>query len=85
MKEADELVELVFETMKETLGRGEKIKLSGFGNLVLRDKRDRRGRDPQTGEPIVITARRVVLFKESRVLKLALNPAAKNHASAAEE
>ncbi len=48
-------VDLVFETMKETLGRGEKIKISGFGNFVLRDKRQRQGRNPQTGDPILIT------------------------------
>ena len=56
-KESADLVDLVFETMKETLGRGEKIKISGFGNFVLRDKRQRQGRNPQTGEPITITER----------------------------
>ena len=56
-KESADLVDLVFETMKETLGRGEKIKISGFGNFVLRDKRQRQGRNPQTGEPITITRR----------------------------
>jgi nucleoid DNA-binding protein len=66
-------VDLVFETMKETLGRGEKIKISGFGNFVLRDKRQRQGRNPQTGDPIVITARRVLNFKASQLLKHALN------------
>ena len=55
-KEAADLVDQVFDSMKETLGRGEKIKISGFGNFVLRDKRQRQGRNPQTGEPIVITA-----------------------------
>ena len=74
MKEAAELVELIFETMKETLGRGEKIKISGFGNLVLRDKRVRQGRNPQTGEPLTLTARRVLVFKESAILRLALTP-----------
>jgi integration host factor subunit alpha len=66
-------VDLVFETMKETLGRGEKIKISGFGNFVLRDKRQRQGRNPQTGEPITITERRVLNFKASQLLKQALN------------
>ena len=51
-KEAADLVDLVFETMKETLGRGEKIKISGFGNFVLRDKHSRQGRNPQTGDPL---------------------------------
>ncbi len=72
-KESADLVDLVFETMKETLGRGEKIKISGFGNFVLRDKRQRQDRNPQTGEPIVITERRVLNFKASQLLKQALN------------
>jgi integration host factor subunit alpha len=72
-KESAELVDLVFEMMKETLGRGEKIKVSGFGNFVLRDKRQRPGRNPQTGQPISITERRVLTFKASQILKQALN------------
>jgi len=72
-KEAADLVDLVFELMKETLGRGEQIKISGFGNFVLRDKRARQGRNPQSGEPITITARRVLTFKPSQLLKQALN------------
>jgi integration host factor subunit alpha len=72
-KESADLVDLVFETMKETLGRGEKIKISGFGNFVLRDKRARQGRNPQTGTPITITERRVLNFKASQLLKHALN------------
>ncbi len=73
-KEAADLVDLMFDTMKETLGRGEKIKISGFGNFVLRDKRERRGRNPQTGDAIVISERRVLTFKPSNVLKSDLNP-----------
>lgn len=73
-KEAADLVDLVFDTMKETLGRGEKIKVSGFGNFELRDKRPRQGRNPQTGDPIVITERRVLSFKASNILKQGLNP-----------
>src|SRR5712672_2141244 len=72
-KESADIVDLAFEMMKETLGRGEKIKISGFGNFVLRDKRQRQGRNPQTGEPIVITERRVLNFKASQLLKQALN------------
>jgi integration host factor subunit alpha len=72
-KESAEIVELVFETMKETLGRGEKIKISGFGNFVVRRKRERIGRNPQTGEEIKISARKVLTFKPSQVLKNALN------------
>lgn len=73
-KEAADLVDLIFELMKETLGRGETIKISGFGNFVLRDKRQRQGRNPQTGDPITISARRVLTFKPSQLLKQALNP-----------
>jgi integration host factor subunit alpha len=72
-KESAELVDLIFEMIKETLGRGEKIKVSGFGNFVLRDKRQRPGRNPQTGQPIKITERRVLTFKASQILKQALN------------
>jgi integration host factor subunit alpha len=72
-KDSAELVDLVFEMMKETLGRGEKIKVSGFGNFVLRDKRQRPGRNPQTGQPINISERRVLTFKASQILKQALN------------
>ena len=79
-KESAELVDLVFEMMKETLGKGEKIKISGFGNFVLRDKRQRPGRNPQTGDPIKISERRVLTFKASQILKQALNP--KNGSSA---
>jgi integration host factor subunit alpha len=73
-KEAADLVDLVFETMKETLARGEKIKISGFGNFVLRDKRKRQGRNPRTGDPMEITERRVLSFKASQILKHGLNP-----------
>src|SRR5882724_10005057 len=83
-KESADLVDLVFETMKETLGRGEKIKISGFGNFVLRDKRQRQGRNPQTGEPITITERRVLNFKASQLLKEALNEGVGDAAPSAE-
>jgi integration host factor subunit alpha len=72
-KEAAEIVETVFDALKETLARGEKIKVSGFGNFVVRDKHARVGRNPQTGEEITISARRVLTFKPSQVLKDAIN------------
>jgi integration host factor subunit alpha len=72
-KEAAEIVEVVFDTIKETLERGEKIKISGFGNFVVRDKNSRVGRNPQTGKEITISARRVLTFKPSQVLKNLLN------------
>ncbi|PIR17152.1 MAG: integration host factor subunit alpha [Deltaproteobacteria bacterium CG11_big_fil_rev_8_21_14_0_20_49_13] len=72
-KESADIVELVFDTMKDTLSKGEKIKISGFGNFVVRQKRPRVGRNPQTGESIEITARKVLTFRPSQVLKSALN------------
>lgn len=72
-KEAAELVEFVFETIKHTLEQGEKIKISGFGNFVVRPKRARVGRNPQTGRVIMISERKVLTFKPSQVLKDALN------------
>ena len=72
-KEASELVELVFETLKDVLHNGEKVKISGFGNFVVRGKNERIGRNPQTGEQIKISARRVLTFRPSQVLKAMLN------------
>jgi len=72
-KEAADLVERVFDVMKSTLEDGEKIKISGFGNFLVRDKQPRPGRNPQTGREITIEARRVLTFKPSPVLKTALN------------
>ncbi len=82
-KEAAELVEAVFDTMKEVLAQGEKIKISGFGNFVVRAKKERMGRNPQTGSPIPISARRVLTFKPSQVLKSTLNPHKKDGQSPA--
>jgi integration host factor subunit alpha len=72
-KESAEIVEMVFETIKETLERGEKIKISGFGNFVVRQKKERTGRNPQTGDEIRIAPRRVLTFKPSQVLKNVIN------------
>jgi len=72
-KESIELVELIFETMKSTLVEGENLKISGFGHFTVRDKADRRGRNPQTGEDITISSRRVLAFKPSMILKQGLN------------
>ena len=72
-KESTKLVEQLFEIMKETLEGGEKIKISGFGNFVIRAKRPRKGRNPKTGQEIVILGRRVVTFKPSSVLRKVLN------------
>ena len=72
-KESAELVERVFQIMKETLAEGEKVKISGFGNFVVREKNAQKGRNPQTGEEIRLEARRVLKFKPSLVLKNILN------------
>jgi integration host factor subunit alpha len=72
-KEAAEIVEAVFQVMKQSLASNEKIKISGFGNFVVRKKKERMGRNPQTGQPIVIAPRYVLNFKPSQVLKNALN------------
>ena len=72
-KEASELVEMVFNSLKSTLQEGEKVKISGFGNFLVRGKSERVGRNPQTGEQIKISARRVLTFRPSQVLKAMLN------------
>ena len=72
-KEAAELVELVFNNLKEVLYECDRVKISGFGNFVIRQKRERVGRNPQTGEQITITARRVLTFRPSQVLKALIN------------
>ena len=71
-RECADIVEQLFEIMKETLERGEKIKVSGFGNFVVRQKRARIGRNPHTGEAIEISARKVLTFKASQILKDAI-------------
>lgn len=72
-QEASDIVELVFDLLKSTLEKSEKVKISGFGNFVVREKRPRIGRNPQTGQEIEISARKVLTFKPSQVLKMALN------------
>ncbi|HYC23815.1 MAG TPA: integration host factor subunit alpha [Candidatus Bathyarchaeia archaeon] len=72
-KDATEVVDAIFEIIKARLESGEKVKLSGFGNFVVNEKRPRKGRNPQTGEEIVITGRRVLSFKASQVLKKTIN------------
>jgi len=71
-REARDMVEGFFEEIRMTLERGESVKLSGFGNFLLRDKPQRPGRNPKTGEEIPISARRVVTFHPSQKLKTAV-------------
>jgi integration host factor subunit alpha len=68
-REAKEIVEMFFEDIRCALEQGETVKLSGFGNFELRDKGERPGRNPKTGEEIPITARRVVTFRPGQKLK----------------
>jgi len=72
-KESAEIVETVFDLIKSTLENGEKIKIAGFGNFVVKEKATRRGRNPQTGEEIEISSRRILTFKPSQVLKSSIN------------
>ena len=68
-REAKELVETFFEQVRNSLSSGSQVKLSGFGNFDLRDKNQRPGRNPKTGEEIPICARRVVTFRPGQKLK----------------
>ena len=68
-REAKEMVEMFFEEIRKSLERGEQVKLSGFGNFDLRQKKERPGRNPKTGEEIPISARRVVTFRPGQKLK----------------
>ncbi|MBV5338038.1 MAG: integration host factor subunit alpha [Deltaproteobacteria bacterium] len=71
--ESAEMVEAVFAIMKSTLESGENLKISGFGSFIVKQKADRRGRNPQTGETITIEARRILTFKPSGILKDQIN------------
>ncbi len=71
-KDSAKIVEHVFEIMKDNLTRSEGIKISGFGSFVVKEKKARKGRNPQTGEEILISARKVLTFKASQILKKAL-------------
>jgi integration host factor subunit alpha len=72
-QDSADIVESFLDIIKEPLEQGENLKLSGFGSFNIRDKRARRGRNPQTGEAITITPRRVLTFKASNVLRDQLN------------
>jgi integration host factor subunit alpha len=72
-KDSVDMVELVFSALKNTLENGEDIKISGFGKFEVKKKNNRRGRNPQTGESIIINARRILSFKPSTILKELIN------------
>ena len=69
-REAQDLIDSVFEEIRTTLEHGEEVRLSGFGLFYLRDKKERPGRNPKTGEEVPITARRVVAFRPGPKLKV---------------
>ncbi len=73
-KEAADFLEVVLNAIKEVLRKGETVKIAGFGNFVVRQKNERKGRNPKTGEGIAITPRRVVTFRPSKVFKKLVNP-----------
>jgi len=68
-KESGQIVESVLDIIRQTLTQGEDVKLSGFGHFIVREKHERRGRNPKTGEEITISSRRVVTFRASHLLK----------------
>ena len=68
-KEAQDIIEIIFDTIKESFIEGESVKISGFGTFNVRKKNSRRGRNPKTGEEIEITPRRVLTFRASNQLK----------------
>jgi integration host factor subunit beta len=72
-KDAERLVEIVFESIIETLNKGEKIELRGFGSFRVRERGARRGRNPKTGDPVNIPAKRVPYFKPGKELKELIN------------
>ncbi|MDE0212939.1 MAG: integration host factor subunit alpha [Deltaproteobacteria bacterium] len=76
-KEATDVVEAAFEIIKSQLEKGDKVKISGFGNFVIHGKQPRKGRNPQTGEEITIAGRRVLTFKPSQTLKKNMNTVAR--------
>jgi integration host factor subunit beta len=72
-KDAERLVEIVFESIIDTLNQGEKIELRGFGSFRVRERGARRGRNPKTGDPVSIPAKRVPYFKPGKELKELIN------------
>ena len=72
-RESARIVDMIFDIIKSRLENGENVKVSGFGSFTVRDKKARRGRNPQTGEEITISARRVLSFKASNVLRKHIN------------
>ncbi len=73
LQEASKYLEQLLEIMKEALEKSEKVKIFGFGNFIVHEKRPRKGRNPKTAEQIMLSRRRVLRFKASPVLRKAVN------------
>lgn len=80
-KEVDKVVETIFDIIKETFQQEDKLMISGFGDFIIRNKKARRGRNPQTGSDIMISPRRILTFKPSSVFKTSLNQSNKKNIS----
>jgi integration host factor subunit alpha len=80
-REAKEIVELFFEEIRSSLEQGNPVKISGFGNFELRDKSERPGRNPKTGEEVPVSARRVVTFKPGQKLRFRVESSKTNNIS----
>ena len=81
-KDAEQLVEIIFDSITETLNKGGKIELRGFGSFRVRERNSRKGRNPKTGDSVAIPAKRVAYFKPGKELKELIN---KTDAAATEE
>ena len=84
-REAKDMVEMFFEEIRQALEDGRQVKLSGFGNFDLREKKQRPGRNPKTGEEIPISARRVVTFRPGQKLKARVEAFTEQQAAMAEQ
>ena len=71
--ESTDLLEAVLEIISDTLGRGKPVKISGFGSFSVRSKRQRMGRNPKTGVAVPVSARNVLVFRPSQILKAQIN------------
>ncbi|MEW5803715.1 MAG: integration host factor subunit alpha [bacterium] len=72
-KQAKDVVETVFNTLKDVLAKGDQVEIRGFGKFIIREKTSRTGRNPRTGEEAEITARKVVTFKPSKIFRSSVN------------
>ena len=81
-KDAEQLVEIIFDSITDTLNKGEKIELRGFGSFRVRERNSRKGRNPKTGDSVSIPAKRVAYFKPGKELKELINQSETNDATA---